>query len=152
MTKLVLVPPGFELWRMLDPWKFIVAQPEGSKQCGHACVAMLTGESLEKCIEVIGHTRGTRTKEIVKALRHFGLTCGDRLRPPSKNYPVPKIGIANVKIKRRSSGHWVVRVTDYIFDPSLNGYLWPLSQFEKVEEIRITSYFEVKGSVLEQLL
>ena len=48
-------------------------QPKDSHLCGQTCVAMITGVSIEKSIEVFGTRGGTRTKQVVAALRKFGI-------------------------------------------------------------------------------
>lgn len=45
-----------------------IQQPEGSKLCGHSCVAMVLGVSLDEAIEIIGHRKGVRNYEIIRAL------------------------------------------------------------------------------------
>jgi hypothetical protein len=45
-----------------------VQQPDGSKVCGAACVAMALGLTLDAAIERIGHRRGVRNREIIAAL------------------------------------------------------------------------------------
>jgi len=48
-------------------------QPRGSKICGHCCVAMVTGASLQEVIAQVGHRHGTSARELGMALRAFGL-------------------------------------------------------------------------------
>lgn len=45
-----------------------IQQPEGSKVCGAACLAMVFGSTLDAAIERIGHRRGVRNREVIAAL------------------------------------------------------------------------------------
>jgi len=63
-----------------DDYMKLVRQPEGSSLCGQACVATIAGVSLEESIRAFDGTRGgTRTKQVINALRKFGIACGDKL-------------------------------------------------------------------------
>ncbi|MGL4807470.1 MAG: hypothetical protein ACRC4O_01875, partial [Giesbergeria sp.] len=45
-----------------------VRQPEGSKVCGHCCIAMVCEISLEAAIARVGHQRAMRNREVIAAL------------------------------------------------------------------------------------
>ena len=106
---------------------------------------MLTGESLSKVINLVGHRHGTRTRELVKVLRRLGFDCPDRLKHTKKiEAALSKVSRALVKIKWdwRSSWHWVAWADGLIFDP---GYSVPLGSFSSFSYRggRATSYLAV---------
>lgn len=57
----------------------LVRQPEGSRLCGQACVAMLLGISLDGAVELVGTRRGLRARQIVEALRTGSVHPGPRI-------------------------------------------------------------------------
>ena len=122
----------------------IVRQPPGTRLCGQACLAMLTGRSLEEAVETVGHCRGTKTKELAKALRSLGSSCGDRLVPFGKR-GVPE-GFRGLGKLRSGSGswHWVVLWDSYAIDP-LVGRPVLLQAWQPVDG-RLTSGLEVRGA------
>lgn len=122
----------------------IIVQPHGSALCGQCCVAMAAGVSLERAIEVLGESRsGTTTKQIVQALRYFGVQCADRPRRISRAKPVwPERAILTIhrpkeeEVGRRSLYHWMLAWDGKILDP---GKAWP----DRYEKWRITSHLEI---------
>ena len=56
----------------------LVKQPEGSKLCGQACVAMLCSITLEEAIEAVGSKGATTTKQLKIALEEHDVACGKR--------------------------------------------------------------------------
>jgi hypothetical protein len=120
----------------------VLIQPDQSSLCGHCCVAMAAGVSLDRAIEEIGHERGTYTRELVAALRAFGIGCASKLRRLSRIKPVlPKRAIVCIQRygdeKRSARGHWMLAWDGEIFDP---GGAWP----HGYENWRITSYLEIR--------
>lgn len=99
-------------------------QPEGSSLCGQTCVAMAAGVSLDRAIEVVGHSKnaGTTTKEIVTALRALGVPCADKLRVVSRALPVlPKRALLYIGRtqgnKRSEVSHWMLTWDGTVYDP-----------------------------------
>lgn len=127
---------------LLDTRMRLIRQPEGSELCGQACVAMAAGVSLKRSVEAFGHRRATSTREVVNALRHFGLSCADRLTRLSRARPnIPRRAIVvihrpAVEGERRSKWHWMISWEGQIFDP---GGRWP----DGYDKWRITSYLEI---------
>lgn len=70
---------------------------------------MITGRSLKKVTEVFGHSRvsGTFTREIVKALNHFGVKCDTKLRRFTNFSGLPRLGVVHIKYADKH-GHWAV--------------------------------------------
>lgn len=90
-------------------WVRLVKQPKGSSICGQCCVAMVTGKPLEEVIKVFGHSHSTRTKELHKALKHFGYKSNSRLQRFTNFSGLPDFGIAKITYDwRKNNGHWVV--------------------------------------------
>lgn len=122
----------------------LIRQPEGSGLCGHACVAMAAGVSLDRACEVIGHRKfGTHTYEVIRALNALGIDCAKRMRPVSRVRPVlPERALLSIRQDRdkalsvdRRLYHWMLTWDGKIFDP---GGKWP-----NYEGWRITSALEI---------
>jgi hypothetical protein len=97
----------------------LVSQPDGSKLCAHCCVAMVLGITLEEAIKRVGHRRGTRNHELVRAL---GVT-GKFL--PSRDVTDPSI----IRIKGPKSRHHVALLAGgKVYDPD---YAKPAPSFDE---------------------
>ena len=94
-------------------------QPPHSKLCGHTCIAMLADTTVERVVELIGHKRGTKTKEITTAFRQLGFNCPDRLIV-LRGRPIVELEMSMVKIAfpGLSSWHWVAVYEGAMYDPS----------------------------------
>jgi hypothetical protein len=108
---------------------------------------MLTGASLSKVINLLGHRHGTKTKELVKVIRRLGYDCPDRLHHvKGVRYALASVERALVKIswEHTSSWHWVAWADDLIFDPGSEN---PLGNFSLYEYLggRATSYLEISS-------
>jgi len=88
-------------------------QPEGSKTCGHHCIAMIAGISVERVIELIGHDKGTNNHQLQKALKKLGFNSECRVYK-NKKYISP---LSILLFKWKKGGHWVVCEDGKIFDP-----------------------------------
>lgn len=110
-------------------------QPPGSKICGQIAVAAVTGESVERVIEIIGHDRGTKTVELQRALRALGWECPDKCMQVSAFPTPPELAIAIVRPVWRRTGNWHWIVTE-----------WgePIQNNEVPECMHITSYLPVR--------
>ncbi|MHC4702439.1 MAG: hypothetical protein ACYTFQ_17890 [Planctomycetota bacterium] len=64
-----------------------VRQPEGSNQCGQACVATICGITLDESLMIFRCKGCTTTKRVVTALRQMGVECGDSFRALHLTYP-----------------------------------------------------------------
>ena len=114
--------------RLGPGYPVLVIQPERTRLCGHACVATLVDRRLETVVAEIGHERGTRTRELVSALKRWGWVpeLGARLRRVPKDGLVPTHvrGLANTRWDRAygapklaSGGHWCVAWDGDLLDP-----------------------------------
>lgn len=122
----------------------LITQPEGSSLCGQCCIAMAAGVSLKRATDAIGHNGGTRTSEVVKALRKLGIDCADRMVRPSRKRPnIPQRAflaihrLPNEDEKRKAKWHWLLQWDGKIYDPSEQ---WP----DGYKNWKITSYLEIK--------
>ena len=114
----------------------LVKQPKDSKLCGQACAAMLVGCSLQKAIAGIGHTHGTRTKEIIAIVLHNSdlKTSWNRLLPGPPSCNMSRYSFALCKVvpfNRIAAGpsHWILYHDREYYDPAATKpeqYLNPL--------------------------
>lgn len=117
----------------------IVLQPEGSEQCGQACVAMAAGVSLKRAIKAVGHSRGTDTKDLVFALHKLGVVCASRLVRISRKRPnIPPRALVHINVvhEQRDDSHWMLNWDGKIIDP---GGRYP----DGYQKWRIMSYLEI---------
>lgn len=92
-------------------------QPAGSSLCGHCCVAMTAGVSVHKAVETIGHRKGTRWPDVIKALRILKIDCPNRARRINA-LPKPPFCIVLLRSKRdKKFGHFCVYSHGAWFDP-----------------------------------
>ncbi len=121
-----------------------VRQPSGSRLCGHSVLAMIRGVPLEKACEMMGHKRGTRTRELVAALGSQALY--QRLvvigRRPLLDLPDPCV----LKVKWKKGSHYVLRAGTAVHDPefprAVDLLFW--TGWVSQAEGRITSYLPVR--------
>lgn len=108
------------------------------RNCGQIAVAVITGKSVREIYKIIGHDHGTKTKDLVKALRKLGYSCPARLKCLKER---PKLAIAKLDHKLRRGWHWVVIDGYKIYDGhygTKNGTVkWKQGH-------RITSYLPIK--------
>ncbi len=120
-------------------------QPEGSKLCGHTCVAMIGNTPIDFIVELIGHRRGTTAKDIAKVLRHLGFQCPDR-----RVLGVPTSGVALVTVRYKPGhvpntkgakwwSHWVLYFHGSYYCPSSGG----LCNYVRHEPYNMTSHLPV---------
>ena len=118
----------------------LVRQSPQSKVCGQACLAMLLGVTLLKACELVGHRKGTKTRELVAVLRAHGKQCGSRLVPFRRWGLHPRFkGLAKLSCGV-SNWHWVVVWDDFVYDP-LRGK----SRLEDYERALPTGYRLTSG-------
>ena len=125
--------------------KFIT-QPNKSYYCGQCCVAMVAGVSLEDAIEVVGNKKGTNTKQLHKALTHYGINCGskNRLKPIRGNLSLlPHTAILKIKLAwKKRNWHWVLKCGDKVYDPSAKIPI-SIKRYAKFKDHIISSYLMV---------
>ena len=97
-----------------------VRQPEGSRLCGHACLAIVLGITLAEACKKLGHRRGTYTKELVAAL---GSRATDQRLVPLRQRSSPRQAILKVRWGKTHRSHFVVKSGSKIYDPMKPGPL-----------------------------
>lgn len=114
-----------------------VTQPPGTMQCGHACIAMVSGLSLLEVVEIVGDEDddGIWPNRMPYWLRKAGCDVGKwtRIRPFTS-----VDGTAIIRLnwpKPSSDGHYVVARNGRVYDPS-----------GKVCTHRMTSYLPILGA------
>ena len=103
--------------------------------CGHACVAMLAGVTVEEVVSVMKNDKGTGKKDIEKALNYYGISQAKTMKKADNSSVLPKVCILKVLLPKYS--HWVLYYDGKYYDP----------EFGLMEEIyqkaRIQSYLEI---------
>lgn len=106
--------------------------------CGQVAIAALSGCSVDDAISAVGHSRSTKTRELIPALRALGLS---PLAERCRLMPRPDFGIAQVHAPGRSGWHWVAvdgdKTYDGVWGDASGVPRWP-------ECFRITSYLPVE--------
>ena len=92
-------------------------QPAGSNLCGQTCVAMLAGTSIEAVCHMLGKHGSTRTRDIVRALRHYGYRAESRAKRLALGALPLGDGILNYHWSERRMGHWLLYINGHIYDP-----------------------------------
>ena len=117
---------------------YLVRQSEGSSLCGQACVATIAGVSLEESIRAFGGTKGgTRTKQVISALRKLGIKCGDSLVRLAKKSSKPPVCIVRLHFDGYKFTHWTVYNKGLYLDPDFG------TLKEYPSGVRETSYLPV---------
>lgn len=99
-----------------------VRQPDTTRECGQACVAMVLKTTLREARSLIGHRHGTRTPELARAMRKRGVICGSKLMRRSGGYHWPENCLVRMTPTFRvnkSDTHWVVRLNGRWYDPMM---------------------------------
>jgi hypothetical protein len=116
------------------------------RNCGQIAVASITERTVEEIEQIVGHSHGTKTKELAAALRACGFQCGSRAVRINGLWS-DTLGIAQVRSDRRSGWHWIAVGTGHVWDGHSESGPWPI--FDYLDEcskhgFRITSLLEVK--------
>lgn len=91
-----------------------IKQFPDTKNCGQIALAVITGLTLRNIYSLIGHTNGTKSKEIIKVLKLLGYNCPDKCKRLKNK---PKLAIAKLRHpKEKSNWHWIVIDGDKIWD------------------------------------
>lgn len=121
----------------------LILQPPQSYLCGHCCVAMVAGVTLAQAIGTIGHLKGTKTKEIVKALETLGIGVNKlKVGKPPKGI-VAIVKAWPIGQKKSRGWHWaVIDENGKMLDPGGGN----LSHILYDARYKLTSYLEIKGA------
>lgn len=120
-------------------------QPPGSRLCGQVAVAALAGVTLEEAVHAVGHRHGSRTRDLVRALRSLGL---EPLAERCRRMDRPAFGLAQVHLPGFSGWHWVAVDGAYVYDGNERGPVaFPLYEAAAARQYRpgarVTSYLPV---------
>src|SRR5208282_1431115 len=124
-----------------------ISQTNQGSCCGQIAVAVLTGSTLDKVVQIVGHKHGTRTKELRAAFNALGFDCPVR-RPIVKRWPdVPGALLIHIRENnaKKYTGHWVA-VCDYVVYDGNGEAPYGLKDYEylaKEQGWRITSSMPV---------
>ncbi len=122
-------------------------QPRRSSVCGQTCVAMILGlPDIESACKIVGHSRRTQTKDIVRALGPASLSA--RLSPARKDGSnLPGHCLLRSRWGVTPGAHLSVYWDGDVYEPllygpvSLEGWLIWLSN----DHGRLTSYLPLAG-------
>lgn len=86
----------------------LLFQPRNSHTCGQYCLAMIATITVNEAIVLVNKPtcRGTRSSDLINALRKIGFTTSDRGRAYNPLIGFPEMCIFAVKWKR-GGGHWM---------------------------------------------
>lgn len=94
-----------------------IRQPEGSNLCGQTCVAMIADIPLEESITAFGKRSCTTTKDVIKALRSLGISCGDSLISLKKQEKTPTCMVV-LHFEGAKHTHWTIYHDGLYYDPA----------------------------------
>ena len=121
-----------------------VLQTPGTRVCGQACLAMLFGLSLRDTIDLVGHRHGTKTKELLRHMRAWGLRPENKLRRKKAGPPCQGIFLLSVRKPPTNWRHWAVMENGVVYDPTYGVGPYPLQFWE--EGVRVTSFLQVPSA------
>ncbi len=119
----------------------LVNQPEGSRLCGQACIAMIANISIGEAINLIGHSHGTHTKEIIQALKTLGIPCEVNRLTVRRGKDWPERAVVKIPHPEGSGWHWVVLDGFCVYDPQRTSLL-PVECLD-LPEFRATSFLPI---------
>lgn len=119
----------------------MIKQPDKSKVCGQCCLATILGITLEEAVKLVGHSRGTYTKELTK---HFEASPLKRGKPDAVN------GLCKVHFKTAKNTHWVIYIGGLVYEPAYGGMI-PFNEWAEFDGARITSHVEILQPIKTKL-
>jgi ABC-type bacteriocin/lantibiotic exporter with double-glycine peptidase domain len=97
-----------------------IQQARTMPTCGQACLAMLAGVSLTEACLAVGHRRGTKHHEIIKAARKLGLIPKTTLWQLAADHDaLPANAILKQRRRGRKNWHWACVIDGVLHDPSM---------------------------------
>lgn len=110
------------------------------RTCGQTCIAMISGKTENDIVELIGHAKGTKTKEIISTLSKLGIKNSQKLIRFCHKNPLPVYGIVKTihKNKKQTTGnwHWILKYGNRFIDPSGS---------DNIYNLKIISFIWVHG-------
>ena len=107
----------------------LVKQTQHDKLCGQCCVAMVLGISLHHAIELVGHKNGTRSNDLIQAIKKESTDYHPDFWRYSKRYTFKnEVAILMVRpLADKDHRHWVVCNKGKILCPATG-------RFKSIEE------------------
>ena len=84
-------------------------------QCGQAVLSMLTGESVQNVISVVGTDRETTKKQMFDALIHYGISFDSQRVEVKSREQLPRVCILSLETPR--CWHWSLYFDGVFYDP-----------------------------------
>lgn len=84
-------------------------------QCGQAVLSMLSGESVEKIIEITGTDRETNLAQMKKALKFLDIKYSEERKEAFSKSDLPKIALLSLETPR--CWHWSLYFDGIFYDP-----------------------------------
>lgn len=84
-------------------------------QCGQAVLSMLSGESVDKIIDLTGTDRETTLKDMKSALKSLGIRFDDVRTEAETKSDLPKIALLSLETPR--CWHWSLYFDGTFYDP-----------------------------------
>lgn len=121
----------------------LITQPYGSNLCGQACLAMIANCSIDSAIEVTGKKGSTTSKDILGALKKWGIPHAAPRKAGRPPIPVHR-AIVNISSKQKPIvHHWVVWSNGAWYDPS-HGFSEAKYHHDWQRDIFPTFFIEIK--------
>lgn len=119
-----------------------ILQPPKTQSCGQYYIAVLSGLSLKKVFDIIGHDRATTVKDIQYMAQEVGYKAGERLENVYNIEDIPNTCIIRLKYGYAKTGHWMLLYKGDLYNPTTKSH-------KKLNSIylqggRITSFLRLK--------
>lgn len=83
--------------------------------CGQAVLAMLSGDSVEKVINLVGTERETKLRDMFSALDFYGIECCRERKVAEVKSDLPEICILSLETPK--CWHWSLYFKGMFYDP-----------------------------------
>jgi len=84
-------------------------------QCGQAVLSMLSGESMENIIKLVGTERETNLRQMKEALKTLGISFGETREEAFSKSDLPPAALLSLETPR--CWHWSLYFEGTFFDP-----------------------------------
>ena len=123
----------------------------GETNCGQIAVAVITGCTYEEIVRYVGHEIGTRTAELIQAVRRAGFSAPSRCVLLSKKVELPANAIVRVHREKHKTTHWVALSNGVVYDGNSEEAL-SLVEWQKIwHDCRFTSFIPVCEATQERV-
>lgn len=113
----------------------MIRQKHKTPTCGQCCLATILNITYKEAIDLIGHEKATKSKELIK---HFNYGSIKRGLPQ-----YDALCMLKFKENPKRNWHWIVKLGNDIYDP-LRGKLINIDEyFKKYHWMKVTSHFKI---------